>query len=206
MLLRQQQIWALTQPGHDHVLQVPITIGPLVLRVGLLIAVPLVAGFAMLRGFLPEPGRTVAALVAGSATVAAVLELILADGLDLPRQAVPLLLVALAAPMFLVLSRDPRFEVGRAVVRRLAPWVFSATALLAFVEFARAFGAGGVLPVLLRSGVVYALVALAWFTVWRPAGRRVRLLVHIEAAVLANAALAASAYGLVLTLPLLSAT
>src|SRR6185437_5337436 len=110
-----------------------------------------------------EQGRTAAALVAGSATVAAILQLMLADGLDLPRQAVPLLLAAFAAPMFLVLSRDPRFDRARMVLRTLAPWVFSLTAVLAFVEFVRAAGAAGDLSVPLGSGVVFALVALAWF-------------------------------------------
>jgi hypothetical protein len=205
MLLRHQQVWSLTQPGHNHVLEVPVTIGPLVLRIALLIAVPLVAAFAMMRGFLPEPGRRVAALVAGSAIAAAVLQMMLAEGLDLPRQAVPLLLAAFAGPMFLVLSRDPRFDRTRARLRTLAPWVFSLIAVLACVELVRAAGATGDRSVLLCSGVVFALVALAWFTVCPPAAGPVGLIVHIEAAVLGNATLLASAYGLVLTLPLLTA-
>ncbi|HEU5475585.1 MAG TPA: DUF6239 family natural product biosynthesis protein [Actinophytocola sp.] len=191
--------WSLAQPGHDHQIDLPVTIGPLILRVVLLVAVPVVAAFAMLRGFLPEPDRRAAALVAGTAAVAVLLELMVANEIDLPVQTVPLVGALLAAPMFVVLSRDHRFDRTRSRLCRLAPLVVSVCAALAFVEFVRAL-AGGWAPVPLRTGVVLALVGLAWFTICHPG-----MLVRIQAALLANAALLASAYGLALTLPLRTA-
>jgi hypothetical protein len=153
--------------GHDHLLTVGVSIGPLVLRVVLLAAIPAVAAFALLRGFLPEPGRWTLAVVVGVAGGAAVLELLLSGGLNLPQATVPLLLALLAAPLYLVLSREPRFApaVGRA--RRFAPWVFWPAGALAAVEFARAWFAGGPArtATFLHTSVVLALVALAWFAV-----------------------------------------
>jgi hypothetical protein len=168
----------LAQGGHDHVLSVGVSIGPLVLRVVLLAAIPAVAGFALLRGFLAEPGRWAVAAVVGVAGGAAVLELLLSGGLNLPQATVPLLLALLAVPLYLVLSRDERFAPAVGRVRRLGPWVFWPAAALATVEFARAWLAGvpARTATLLHTSVVLALVALAWFAVSRtrrPAGIRV---------------------------------
>jgi len=59
-------------------------------------------------------------------------------------------------------------------IRRLAPWVVSLTAALAFVEFVRALldaGQPRAMAVVLPTGVVIALVSLSWFTVCGPGGR-----------------------------------
>lgn len=192
------------QPGHGHELSVPISIGPVILRVALLAAVPALAAFAMLRAFLPAPGRAATALVTGTAAASVLLVLMLAEGVDMPRQAVLLVLVALAAPVFVVLSRDERFTTVRARVRALAPWVVSLSAALAFVEFGRAWlGAGDAATrqAMLHTGVVLALIGLSWFAVLEPGTRWRTVVVRVEAALLGNAALAASAYGIVLTLP-----
>jgi hypothetical protein len=181
---------------HDHVLRVPVSIGPMIIRIGLLVAVPAVAGFAMLRGFLPDPTRRTVVWVAGLAAAGVLLELMLAGGLDLPAQAVPLLLAGLAAPIFLMLSGDPRF--GR--VHRLAPWVFAPTGAFALVEFGRAVLGGGN-PAVLPTGIVLALMGLSWFALCAPGGRLATVAARIEAALLANAALAGSAYAIVLSLP-----
>jgi hypothetical protein len=181
---------ALAQGGHDHVLSVGVSIGPLVLRVVLLAAIPAVAGFALLRGFLAEPGRLPVATVVGVAGGAAVLELLLSGGLNLPRATVPLLLALLAAPLYLVLSRDPRFATAVGRARRFAPWVFWPAAALATVEFGRAWFAEGRTATLLHTSVVLALVALAWFAVSQV---RRPVVLRVGAGVLALVLLAAGA-------------
>jgi hypothetical protein len=87
----------------------------------------------------------------------------------------------------------------------MAPWVLTVAAVLACVEFTRAlvsFGDAGTVAVVLPTGVVIALVGLSWFTVCGTGNRVAAVLLRIEAAVLANAVLAGSAYALMLTLPL----
>ncbi|MCT2583728.1 DUF6239 family natural product biosynthesis protein [Actinophytocola gossypii] len=184
--------------GHDHVLTVGISIGPLALRVALLVVVPLVAAFTVLRGFIGPPDRRTAAGVVCAAGTAVVLELLLAGGLGLPRQVVPLLLLGLAAPLYLVLSRDPRFAPAVRLSRRLAPWVYWPVAVLASSWFWRGFTADGDGALLLHTGAILALVALAWFVVagprWRPAVAALR----IGAGALAVVLLAATAQATVL--------
>jgi hypothetical protein len=190
--------------GHDHVLSVGVSIGPMVLRIALLAAIPAVAGFALLRGFLAEPGRRATFAVAAAAAGAAVVELMLSGGLNLPVRVVPLLLVALAVPLFLILSTDARFTqaIGRA--RRFAPWVFGAAAVLALTEFARSWldeASPAAAATGLHTGVVLGLVALAWFAVARPRGRLVTTGVRAAAAVLAMLLVAGAAQAVVLRGP-----
>ncbi|MGH3876896.1 MAG: DUF6239 family natural product biosynthesis protein, partial [Actinophytocola sp.] len=186
--------------GHDHVLTVGFSIGPTLLRVVLLAAVPLVAGFVLLRGFLAEPDRRTTAAVVGVAGAAAVIELLVSGGLRLPAQVVPLLLAGLAVPMYVLLSRDPRFAPLVEILRRVAPWLFAACACLALVEFARAWlsaGPDGALPGL-HTGVVLALVGLAWFAVARPRARATTVGVRVAASVVALALTAGTAHAVVL--------
>lgn len=68
--------------GHGHLLTVGVSIGPTVLRIALLVAIPVVAGFALLRGFLAEPDRRSLARVVMAAGVVATLELLLSGGLN----------------------------------------------------------------------------------------------------------------------------
>ena len=186
--------FVLTQGGgHGHVLTVGVSIGPVVLRIALLAVVPVVAGFALLRGFLAEPGGRVPAGVIMCASGAVVLELLLSGGLNLSERLVPLLLAGLAVPLYLALSRDPRFAGWVELARRCAPWVFWVVAVFAAAQFAVAW-LGGVgasrAETLLHTGVVLALVALAWFVVARtrrPAGT---VGVRVGAAVLAMALIA----------------
>jgi hypothetical protein len=189
--------------GHDHTLTVGINIGPLVLRVALLAAVPVVAGFGILRAFLPAQSRTTNALVAGIAAGTVLLTLMLAGGSDIPAQAVVLVLVALAGPLFLILSRDKRFETAVRRIRSLAPWVVSVSAVLAAVEFVRAWLShrnADSLAIVLYSGVTLALVGLSWFTVCGPRRRLVRVVIQLEAAVLAIAVMGGAAQATVLRL------
>lgn len=187
--------------GHDHVLTVGVNIGPIVLRVALLAAIPVVAGFALLRGFLTEPDRRSLTAVVATAGGAAVLELLLSGGLSLSERLVPLLLALLAVPLYLVRSRDPRFAPAVDRARRLAPWVFWPAAVLATGLFARAWLAGGgpaPTATLLHTGVVLALVALAWFAVSRTRRAAGTLSVRLGAGVLAMALVAAAAQAMVL--------
>lgn len=163
--------------GHGHVLTVGVSIGPTVLRMALLAAIPVVAVFALLRGFLAEPdGRTRTAVIA-AAGGAVVLELLLSGGLDLSQRLVPLVLAMLVVPLYLVRSRDPRFAPAVDVARRFAPWVFWPVAVAAAGLFAQAWlvrAEPARTETSLHTGVVLALVALAWFTVAR-SGWSVRL-------------------------------
>jgi hypothetical protein len=187
--------------GHGHVLTVGVSIGPLVLRVALLAAIPVVAGYALLRGFLTEPDRRALAAVIGSAGGAAVLELLLSGGLNLSQRLVPVLLLLLAVPLYLVLSHDPRFARAVGQARRFAPWVFWPAAALAGEQFVRAWFAGGDAAgtaTELHTGVVFALVALAWFFVAAPRRGLGTLGVRLGAAVLATALIAGAAQATVL--------
>src|SRR5262245_18151473 len=93
---------------HGH-LEVGFSVGSLALRVIVLAAVPVVAAFAFLRVFLGEPSPFATVAVAMSAVTAATLELLLSGRVNLPEQVIPLLLAALALPIYLVLSKDERF-------------------------------------------------------------------------------------------------
>ncbi|WP_460405349.1 DUF6239 family natural product biosynthesis protein [Actinophytocola sediminis] len=157
--------------GHSHQLELGVTMGPLVLRVAVLAAVPVVAGFALLRGFLTEPGRLPTAIVVAVAGGVGALELLLAGGLTLPQQTVPLLLAALGAPLYLALSRDRKAARSVDRARRLAPWVFWPVAALAVTQFWLAMFADASrerTAVGLHTAVLLALVALSWFAVARP--------------------------------------
>jgi hypothetical protein len=181
--------------GHDHTLSVGITIGPLVLRVALLAAVPVVAGFAMLRAVVPESRRTTAT-VAGCSAAMVVLTLMLAGGTDIPAQAVVVVLAALAGPLVVILKRVER-------LRAFAPWVLTVAGVGAAVEFGRAWLvplAADDVPVVLYTGVVLALVGLSWFTVCVPRRRLFRVVTHVQAVVLALALVGGTAQATVLRL------
>jgi hypothetical protein len=185
---------------HGH-LDLGIDIGPVVLRIALLAAVPAVAGFAMLRWALPEPSRRAVAWVVGAAAGAATLELLLSGGLDLREQLVPVLLAALALPMYLALSRDPRFAPRVATARRGAVWVFWPLAVVAVLRLGAAwFGTSppGRTATELHTGVVLGLVAIAWFGIARPRGRVVTISTRVGAAVLALGLVAGAAQAMVL--------
>jgi hypothetical protein len=177
---------------HGH-LDVGFSVGPLWLRVALLGAVLVVAGFALLRGFLGEPDRRTTVAVVTAAGVGAALELLLSGGLALPDQAVPLLLAAIAAPLYLALSSDPARAAAVGVARRFAPWVFWPAALLAAIRFTQAWSGGvdraGFAP-LLHAGVVLGLVAVAWFAVARPRRSTGVLVMRVSAGLLATCLIA----------------
>jgi hypothetical protein len=188
--------------GHDHGLSFGPGIGPLVLRVALLGAVLVVSSFAFLRGFLAEQGRRTTLAVIGSAATGVLMELLLSGGLNLPQQVVPLLLAGLALPMYLVLSTDQRFAPAVARLRRLAPWVFVLTGSLALAEFARAWFTRTAPATSPQTGVVFALLALAWYAIVRTPRRRAATLgVTTAAAGLAVVLLACAANVVAQSLP-----
>ena len=185
---------------HGH-LDLGFSVGTLALRVLLLAAVPVVACFAFLRGFLPEPSRRTVVAVALAAATAVTMELLLSGQVNLPEQAVPLLLAGLALPVYLTLSRDERFAPAVAAGRRYAPIVFAVTAVLAGVQFTLALTADTRRATLLHTGVLLALVALVWFAIAQPRGRVVTVGVRVTAAVLGIGLLAATAQAIVLRPP-----
>lgn len=185
---------------HGH-LDLGFSIGTLVLRVLLLAAVPVVACFAVLRGFLGEPSRRTTVAVALAAATAATMELLLAGRIPLPEQVIPLLLAALALPVYLALSRDERHARAVDVGRRYAPWVFAVLAVLAAVQFVLALRADRGAVALLHTGVLLGLVALMWFAVARSRGLVVTMGLRVGAAVLGVALLAGAAQATTLRPP-----
>ncbi|MFC4857002.1 DUF6239 family natural product biosynthesis protein [Actinophytocola glycyrrhizae] len=187
--------------GHSHTLSVGVSIGPTVLRIALLAAIPVIAGFALLRGFLAEPGRRSLAGVIMAAGVVATLELLLSGGLNLSQRLVPLLLALLALPLYLVLSRDERFRPAVDRARRYAPWVFWPAAALAAWQFVLAWFAGAGTArtaTLLHTGVLLAVVALAWFVITRTRRAASTMSVRFGAAALAMGLIASGAQAMVL--------
>jgi hypothetical protein len=188
---------------HGH-LDLGFSIGSLVLRVILLAVVPVVAAFAVLRGFLGEPSRVTTIAVSMAAATAAAMELLLSGGLNLPDQVIPLLLAALALPMYLVMSRDKRFAAAVGLGRRLAPLVCAVVAALAAVQFGRAWLADvdrDRTATLLHTGVLLGLVALVWFAVARPRGRGITVGLRVGAALLGMALLAGAAQAITMRAP-----
>lgn len=177
---------------HGH-LEVGFSIGSLALRVILLAAVLAVAAFALLRGFLGRPGRFTTVAVTVAAVAGAAMELLLSGGLNLPDQVVPLLLLALALPLYLVLSRDERFAAAVGFGRRCAPLVFAVVGVLAAVQFWRALLVDAGAVTALHTGVLLGLVALVWFAVADPRGRKITMGTRVGAAVLGVALLAGAA-------------
>ena len=189
---------------HSHNLEVGFTIGPVVLRLLLLAAVPVVASFAVLRGFLDEPSRRTTVAVATAAATAATMELLLSGGVNVPEQTVPLLLAALAVPVYLILSRDERYARAVDTGRRYAPWVFAVIAVLASVQFGLALFADAGrerTTILLHTGVLLGLVALTWFAIARPRGLAVTVGLRIGAAVMGMALLAGAAQAITMRPP-----
>jgi hypothetical protein len=155
----------------------------------------------MMRDFLPEPDERTQTAVIAVAGGAAVLVLLLSGGLSFTERLVPLLLVLLVTPLYLVRSHDPRFAPAVDRARRCAPWVFWLAAAIATGLFARARFAGAGperTATLLYSGVVLALVALAWFAIVRPGRTPGMVGVRVGAGVLALALLAGAAQAMVL--------
>jgi hypothetical protein len=188
--------------GHDHVLTVPISLGPMVLRVALLTAVPAVAAFAVLRPFVPTPSRRTSAVVTTTSALAVILVLMLAGGIDIPAQAAVLVLAALACPLVAVFGEH--VDRARSLVVRAGPWVLAATTVLAVVEVVRGWlvdGAAGQVAVVLYTGAALALVGVSWSAVCQPKGRPMKFLVHGTAVVSALAALVGATQATLLRLP-----
>jgi uncharacterized protein DUF6239 len=188
---------------HGH-LDLGFSVGTLILRVLLLAAVPVVACFAFLRGFLGEPSRRTVVAVAIAAATAATMELLLSGQVNLPEQVIPLLLAALALPVYLAMSRDERFARAVGLGRRFAPLVFAVTAALAAVQFGLALLADAGrerTTTLLHTGVLLGLVALVWFAVARPRGRAVTMGLRVGAALLAVGLLAGTAQAITMRPP-----
>lgn len=174
------------------------------LRIIVLGALPVVVGFVLLRGFLGEPSRRTTAWVMGTAAAVVGMELLLSGGLNLPEQVVPLLLAALALPLYLILSRDERFARPVGLVRGLAPAVFATLAVFAVVQLGAGWLAGAGperTATVLHTGVLLGLVALVWFAAARPRSRPATVATRAGAALLAMALLAGSAQAILLRPP-----
>ncbi|MGW5054321.1 DUF6239 family natural product biosynthesis protein [Actinokineospora sp. NPDC004072] len=164
---------AAAQLHGNHVIDVPFDIGPLALKIAVLVALPAVGGFAMLRGFLGRPERMTSCFVAVCAAVAVSLELLLAGGFALPPIAVPLSLAAAGGPVYLAFANRevPRF------VQWSAPVVVVVAAAVAGWAFATGWlGAppGAERGDSLHTGMIVAFAGLAWLTLGLPSNRALR--------------------------------
>jgi len=187
--------------GHGAHLDFGSGIGSMFLRIIVLGALPVVVGFVLLRGFLGEPSRRTTAWVIGAAAAVVGMELLLSGGLNLPEQVVPLLLAALALPMYLILSRDERFVRPVGLLRGLAPLVFVTLAVFAVLQLGAGWFAGAGpdrTATLLHTGVLLGVVALVWFAADRPRGRAATVVTRVSAALVAMALLGASAQAILL--------
>ncbi|WP_258903602.1 DUF6239 family natural product biosynthesis protein [Actinokineospora sp. UTMC 2448] len=174
---------AAAQLHGDHVIDVPFDIGPLALKIAVLLALPAVAGFAMLRGFIGAPEKGTAAFVAVCAAVAVSMELLLASGFTLPPIVVPLALAAVGGPLYLAFADRE----APALVRGAAPAVLLAAAVVAGAVFVRAWLAtppGADRGPILHTGMIVAYAGLAWLTLGLPRNRALRGAVLTVAAVL----------------------
>jgi hypothetical protein len=177
---------AALQPGHGHG-SVGISIGPVGLRVLLLAAVMVIAAFAALRGFTGPPGHRTAVWAWSAAAAVVVVELLVSGGLDIPERMVPLVLAVTAAPAYAIFSRDRRWAVIRGALRAVAPWLCTAAAALAVVEFTRAWLTvpGEQRMTLLHTGVQLAGVAVSWLVISHPRRRPAAVGLHTAAVALA---------------------
>ena len=166
---------------HNHFITSPVDIGPLVLKVALLVALPAVAGFAMMRGFLGTPSRGTAAFVAVCAAVAVCMQLLLSSGFALPPIAIPLTLAAAGWPVYLAFAdREPPW-----LLRASAPALTVAVSALAALLFAKAWLGtpdGEDRTALLHTGMMVAFAGLAWLTIGVPRNRLLRAGVLVTAA------------------------
>lgn len=159
------------QGGHDHLVSVGVVIGPLILRVTVLAAMSVVAGYVLLRPFLADPDPRTSACGVGAAAVGVSFELLLSGGLALPEQLVPLLLAGVTLPLYLLLSTDPRFTRLVGLGRSVAPWVFVGMTTISAVVLYRAWVvvmSPNAMAATLHTGVVLTLVTLAWLMLAPP--------------------------------------
>lgn len=179
---------------HDHTITFPFTTGSDWLRVVLVAGAILVIAAAILRPFVSMPDRSVQLTVTGTAAGVALVLLLLADGLDMPDQVVVLSLVALTVPMA-VTRHPPGSETPIAMqAHRVAPWLVTAAAIAAGVEFSRAWLVGGGNPAETRAltytSVLIGLIGMSWLVLCRTQSRRTTTATHVSAWGLANTVLA----------------
>jgi hypothetical protein len=155
--------------GHQHgSLSVGVTTGALWLQILVVAAGLLVAVAVLVRPFraAADPRAEVAVTVAAAVAVPAYL--LLADGLAVPHQLVPLLLIAVALPVVVTAGRDRAAAALVRAVRRGAPVVLAISAAAAVLMFARAWLPGGRGDAL-HTGLILALLAASWSVLCRPA-------------------------------------
>lgn len=175
---------------HDHLVTFSVTTGSLWLRVLLVAGALTVAAFGQLRPFFAEQSRATGFSVAAVAAGAGLVQLLLADGLDVPPQAAVPLLAGLVLPIVAIRSRDSGLAVH---ARRIAPWVLVSAAAGAGTEFARAWLGFGAQDTALHTGLVVALVGLSWLTLCQPRTRYARASVGAVGWLLGTAVVAVTA-------------
>ncbi|WP_051773251.1 DUF6239 family natural product biosynthesis protein [Saccharothrix sp. NRRL B-16314] len=159
-------------PEHGHAPPGGAVAGP---ATAVLLALPFVAGFALLRPFVPAPGRGSRELLA-TATAGAVLWEVFRLPADAPRPLVAALVaLALLVPLAVTLSRSTSARTDA-----VQSWLFAAAAATAAVAFQHARGPAGV-------AVLCGMTALAWYPLCATRSRGGTVVLRTAAAVLALA-------------------
>lgn len=159
------------QPIHDHTLDIGVSLGPLGLRVALLVVVTAVAGYALLRPFLPAELGGSARWVTIAAGCGVLVAVLLADGTAVPQPAVALLVAVAVVPIY---ATHGGGHAGWRLLRPAAPVVLAVTAAGAIVQFARALlddAAPQSVAVYCYDGVLLALIGLSWYVLCRHRSR-----------------------------------
>lgn len=189
---------------HDHELMLSVHTGPLWLRVLVTAGVFGMAAFALLRPFRGEPSGGVLVAVTATAAAVGLALLLLADRIDLPRQAVVPLLAMLALPLVAARRRArpsrPDADDGAAVppgpsgLTWAAPLVLAAVTTGSAIEFGRAWLTGGAPAAVdaahVHTGLLLAVAGLSWSALCGGGRGRLPRLVHGAAIGLAAVAVA----------------
>lgn len=161
-------------PEHGHLPPAEAVAGQATaVLLAVLLALPFVAGFALLRPFVPTPGRGSRELLA-TATAGVVVWEAYRLPADAPRPLVAALVaLALLVPLAVALSRSTGSRTDA-----VPPWLFAASASTAVVAFQHAGGPAG-------AAVLGGMTALAWYPLCATGSRRGTAVLRTAAAVLA---------------------
>lgn len=154
---------------HDHTITFGFTTGSDWVRTVVVCGALLVTASAFVRPFVPDAGRSARIAVTAVAGGVLLLLLLLADGLDMPQQAVAAVLAVAAVPLAVARHRTVTPIAARA--RGTAPWMVGAAGTLATVELVRmVLSAGDPAEAarLVHTSIVLGLLALSWLTVGHP--------------------------------------
>lgn len=180
----------MTRLQHGHTLVLPTTTGTGWVRMLVVTGVLVAVAFVMLRPFIPAMGSVAPLAVTVATGGAAVLTLVISDGLDVPQQVAGVAVLALGMPVALA-RRRPR-GTSAWPERRVAPWVVLGVTVYVATLLLRALPTGADVKRLSETAVFVGAVGLSWLVVSDPGSPRMRAGQHILASVLGHLVLASA--------------